>query len=94
MKTTKLFYQPVVSLLIILVAVTGCAPATMETSITPSATILLPTETQTQRPTETPIPTDTATPFVPKATIKIASHSPLSGDQASGTDIMRGPNWL
>lgn len=68
---------------------TGCAPATLEASITPSITPAPPTSTPTPWPTETLVPTDTPTPFVPKATIKIASQSPLSGDQADwGTDIM------
>lgn len=43
------------------------------------------------RPTNTRVLTDTPTPFVPKATIKIAGQGPLSGDFASyGVDIMRG----
>jgi branched-chain amino acid transport system substrate-binding protein len=47
--------------------------------------------TETPVPTDTPLPTETPTPFVPKATIKIASQSPLSGDRAfRGIDIRRG----
>jgi branched-chain amino acid transport system substrate-binding protein len=57
-------------------------------TIAPSPTTR-PTETPV--PTSTPLPTETPTPFVPKATIKIASQGPLSGDRAGGgTEIMRG----
>lgn len=80
-------------LLIVLLGVTGCAPARVEASVTPTSTIAMPTASRTPTivPTETLIPTETVTPFVPKAIIKIASQSPLSGDLAvGGTDIMRG----
>jgi branched-chain amino acid transport system substrate-binding protein len=86
----------VVSLLLIgLIVVSGCAPApaTVQAFITPLATIGVPTasQTPTKLPTATLVPTETMTPFVPRATLKIASHSPLTGDQALiGTDIMRG----
>lgn len=92
MNASKFFYHSVASLLlVILLAVTGCAPAATEVPITPSATRIVPTVTQTTQPTETAVPTETATPFVPKATIKISSQSPFSGDLApGGTDIMRG----
>ncbi len=52
----------------------------------------LPTSTlqPTKPPTLTPIPTATDTPFVPKATLKIVSHSPLTGGYSRwGMDIMR-----
>ena len=77
----------------LLFSVTSCAPARTEAPATASATpvISTPSQTSTTLPTETLIPTDTPTPFVPKATIKIATQSPLSGDQAAqGIDIMRG----
>jgi len=90
---TFFHHRYVVFLLLItfVLSLTSCAPATIEAPMTPSATAVIPITTPTTRPTETRVPTDTPTPFVPKATIKIASHSPLSGDQAVfGTDIMRG----
>ena len=90
---TFFHHRYVVFLLLItfVLSLTSCAPATIEAPMTPSATTVIPTTTPTTQPTETPVPTDTPTPFVPKATIKIVSHSPLSGDQAvMGTDIMRG----
>jgi ABC-type branched-subunit amino acid transport system substrate-binding protein len=93
MKQPALFHSRSVLTLLVLLALdlTRCAPVPTEIPATPSATIVLPAATSTVPATETPIPTDTATPFVPQATIKIASHSPLSGDQAlMGTDIMRG----
>ena len=74
-------------------SLTGCTSASTEAPETPSITPVVPTASQTPTivPTETQSPTDTPIPFVPRATIKIASHSPLSGDQALvGTDIMRG----
>ena len=77
-----------ISLVLVL---TSCSPAATEAPAIPSATVAPSTATPTTQPTETLVPTETPTPFVPKATIKIASHSPLSGDQANfGTDIMRG----
>ncbi len=94
MKLERFFHRkPVILLLLITLffALIGCAPATTDTPATPAATVFPPTVTPTIPPTATSIPTDTPTPFIPKATIKIASHSPLSGDQAvMGTDIMRG----
>lgn len=95
MNTSKLSYNHsnVSLLLIVLVMMTSCAPATVEASLTPSATMVVPTASQTPTtvPTATLIPTETVTPFVPKAIIKIASQSPLSGDLVvGGTDIMRG----
>jgi branched-chain amino acid transport system substrate-binding protein len=99
MNAQKLFCpDSVVAALIIVLVVgsTSCGPGAVEPPVMFSPTVSLPGETPTTRPTETPvptttIPTETLTPFVPKATFKIASHSPLSGDQAIlGTDIMRG----
>jgi branched-chain amino acid transport system substrate-binding protein len=80
----------VILLIIQVLALISCtpAPATFETLPTPSATVILDTAIPTQLP-ETP--TLTATPFVPKAVIKIVSQSPLSGNQGIfGKDIMRG----
>jgi ABC-type branched-subunit amino acid transport system substrate-binding protein len=68
----------------------GCAPApaTVEATSTQSATRVLDTATPT-KPTK--VSSATPTPFVPKAVIKIVSHSPLSGNQAIfGRDILRG----
>ena len=96
MNISKLSYHRVVSLILGgLVFAGSCAPApaTVQVDMTSSATSVVPTASQTPTllPTATLVPTETATPFVPKATIKIASHSPLTGDQALvGTDIMRG----
>ena len=86
-------HNPVIllSLVILSLGFVSCMPAPTEVPATPSATVIIPTATPATLSTDTPIPTNTPTPFVPKATIKIASHSPLSGDQAVfGTDIMRG----
>ena len=80
----------VVILIIQVLALIGCTPvpATFETLPSPSATVVLDPAIPTQL-AETP--TITATTFVPKAVIKIASHSPLSGNQSIfGTDLMRG----
>ena len=68
----------------------GCAPApaTVEATLTQSATRVLDTATPT-KPTK--VSSATPTPFVPRAVIKIVSHSPLSGNQAIfGRDILRG----
>ncbi len=47
----------------------------------------------TEIPLPSPTPLPTATPFVPKATIKIAAHFPLSGEyEATGTDLLRATN--
>jgi len=79
-----------VLLIIQLLALIGCtpAPATFETLPTPAGTVVL----ETTIPTELPeTPTLSATPFVPKAVIKIVSHGPLSGNQGIfGKDMMRG----
>jgi len=77
-------------LIIQVLALIGCTPvpATFETLPSPSATVVIDPAIPTQL-AETP--TITATTFVPKAVIKIASHSPLSGNQSIfGTDLMRG----
>lgn len=49
---------------------------------TPSATTEPPPPPPTAIPTDTPVPTPTETPFVPKATIKIAFNGPLTGEFA------------
>jgi branched-chain amino acid transport system substrate-binding protein len=79
----------------------ACAPAATPAP-SPTATVPIPTATPTTpptatttptptaMPTETPVPTPTETPFVPKATIRIVSHTPLSGAMSEwGTDVMR-----
>lgn len=90
--------KPAVSILLIALTLvmTGCGSGITEIPAAPSATLAQPTAPPTTPPTDTPIPTDTPTPtdsptpFVPKATIKIASQSPLSVQFANfGTDIMR-----
>ena len=97
MNTGKHILAPALVCVLILSA---CAPAvsTPETEVpASSATVGIPTATPLTRPTatriptNTPVPTETPTPFVPKATIKIASHSPLTGGLSNlGTDIRRG----
>lgn len=84
-------------LVVLTLFVTGCGGGRTESPAVPSATAAQPTvpptkpPTDTPTPTDTPIPTETPTPFVPKATIKIASQSPLSVQYADlGTDIKRG----
>jgi branched-chain amino acid transport system substrate-binding protein len=81
------------ALILLLVLMVGC---TTEPAIVPTASPA-PTMTASSIPptatiTPSPIPpTATLTPFVPKATIKIASQSPLSVQFVDlGTDIMRG----
>jgi branched-chain amino acid transport system substrate-binding protein len=72
-----------------MLALIGCVPAAQTIESPPSATSRPPTATSTIQPTRTS--TVTAIPFVPKAVIKIASHSPLSGNQSVfGVDMMRG----
>lgn len=74
--------------------VPGCAPAATAlptvapTAIPSVAPSVAPTTAPTAAPT--PIPTLTPTSFVPKATIKIFVHVPMSGQFAEiGTDIER-----
>jgi len=63
----------------------GCGTAPTPIPI-PTLTPIQPTSTPI--PTETPIPTATHTPFVPKATLKIAVHVPMTGNMGSlGTDM-------
>lgn len=78
---------------IILVLAFGCSTASTEIEIPlPTATgSPAPAPTLTAQPIETQIPAPTLTPFVPKAIIKIFSHTPLSGSQVEeGQDIFRG----
>ena len=76
----------------ILIFALGCGPATEIVIIFPTATSSLtpiPDPTESEIPTFTPAPS--ATPLLPAAVIKIFSHSPLSGDQATfGQDILHG----
>ncbi|MGZ9224231.1 MAG: branched-chain amino acid ABC transporter substrate-binding protein [Anaerolineales bacterium] len=89
--TPRRVYESAIPLLLIamMLALSGCAPATvtMEAPPTPSVTVSTPSATSTTQPTNTPKPTS----FVPKAVIKIVSHGPLSGNQGIfGTDMLRG----
>lgn len=78
------------SFLALVLGLAGCATPAREAQPTTSATAVLPTATPAAPPTDTPVPTQSPTPFVPKATVKIASHGPLSGQLAvAGTDLMR-----
>jgi branched-chain amino acid transport system substrate-binding protein len=76
---------------IVLIFAFGCGPRpTPIVIIFPTATNTA-TEAPVVLPTETPTPAVTATPFVPKAVIRIFAHLPLSGDGiAAGTDMLRG----
>jgi branched-chain amino acid transport system substrate-binding protein len=93
----KSFWSIFLAFVLLTVLVSGCTPAAtavppavIPTGI-PSPTSIPPTLTPEPSATATTIPTATATPFVPKATIKIVSQSPLSGDQsAAGISIQRG----
>lgn len=83
------------SIILVCILILGACTSAVGTPETPTpaptVTGVPPTVTLTRVPTETRIPTQTSTPFVPKATIKIASHSPLTGQYSDmGTDVMRG----
>jgi branched-chain amino acid transport system substrate-binding protein len=79
-------------LIFLLPYVAGCGPsATQPPTGTPTN---LPAELPTAAATETPVPSltsvPTQTPFIPKATIKIVAHLPLSGEQSdAGTDLQQ-----
>lgn len=82
------------TIILLLALLFGCSPkplatpAPIATTVTSTSSPIHPTATFT--PTPLP-PTGTLTPFVPKATIKIASQSPLSNQFVDvGTDIMHG----
>ncbi len=73
--------------MILVTSLIGCAPVPTEVPETLSP--ILFTATPNTPPNETLMPLSTETPFVTKATIKIAVHVPLSGVQAIfGTDIL------
>ena len=79
---------------IILISALGCGPAATPIIINLPTTTPAPGEA-TQPPATpflpTGIPSVTPTTFVPRATVKIFSHGPLTGEQAAiGTDILRG----
>jgi branched-chain amino acid transport system substrate-binding protein len=83
----------VISISSLLLGACGQAPIepTPVPEVIPTTISTLPPEpTTAPTPTETPtlIPSPTQTPFVPKATIKIVSQSPLS--DSWGTDLVRG----
>jgi len=76
---------------IILILAFGCS--TKEITITVLTATSSPIPTIQPQSTETQIPTvtQTLTPFVPRAVVKIVSHVPLSGNQAVfGQDILHG----
>jgi len=85
---------------VILVLVFGCGPAPTEVvislatatgSTSPTGSPVPVIATPPAQSTETQVPALTATPFVPKAVIKIFSHVPLSVSRESqGQDILRG----
>lgn len=99
MNIQKATYQRTLVLFLLIIPtliLAGCSSGVTEIPVILSATDSGPSvpptkiSTNTSAPTETPIPTETPTPFVPKATIKIASQSPLSVQYTEwGTDIMR-----
>lgn len=78
---------------ILLTSLIGCAPATPIVVTLPTVQAVVPTETTTiptNAPTETPTLIPTETPFIPKATIKIALHVPLSGGGSrDGAEMVR-----
>src|SRR5512142_1497612 len=92
MATRSLFPRSMLRATILLVLVSqsllGCAPPATRASPTSPVPSTVPTDTQGA--ISTAVPTTTPTPFVPKATVKVAVHVPLSGpDAAAGTDIQR-----
>jgi branched-chain amino acid transport system substrate-binding protein len=99
MKSVRCISKTPVGLLLLVILIffmTSCGNG-QEVPAPPSATVEVPTALPTTRPSETPVPTntplptETSTPFVPKATIKIFSQGPLSGDLSpGGRDVMRG----
>lgn len=89
--------RAVTIVIICMLILTACAPV----AVTPETQVPVPAITSSPIPatftlTPSPLPPTatmipSSTPFVPKATIKIASQSPLSVQYADlGTDIMRG----
>jgi len=68
----------------------GCAPTPTEMPLEIRSTVATPSKTPTIPATVTLVSTATQTPFVPRATIKVAVHVPLSGEQSIfGTDMLR-----
>ncbi|MBI5951075.1 MAG: branched-chain amino acid ABC transporter substrate-binding protein [Chloroflexi bacterium] len=83
---SKSFCSLFTLLLLASLVLTGCGTAATPIPI-PTLTPIQPTSTPV--PTETPVPTPTNTPFVPKATFKIAVHVPMTGGMSmSGMDIV------
>jgi branched-chain amino acid transport system substrate-binding protein len=83
--------------LILIAALTACGSSPTQTADQATANVVqtgiaatlqgLPTHTEI--PTETVIPTPSNTPFVPKATIRIANQGPLTGDLSNyGADVL------
>jgi branched-chain amino acid transport system substrate-binding protein len=60
----------------------GCSASPTQPAPTSPATEVPPSAVPSPLPSVTPAPPPTPTPFVPKATIKIASNGPMSGDLA------------
>jgi branched-chain amino acid transport system substrate-binding protein len=94
MMAIKVLHQKLITALMLsslIIGLTGCAPAATVAPPTQSATAVVLSDISTARPTETPIRTPSQTPFVPKATIKIVAHLPLTGSQStSATDVEFG----
>ena len=82
---------PIIFIIILTTSLFGCAPATPIVVIVPTNTAVIPNATPTNLPPpETAIPAPTQTAFVPKATLKLVVHVPLSAGQTRvGTDIVR-----
>ena len=91
----RVLFKRQLSLILILLLAAGCTSAPTAVPVIP-ATVTSSPIPNTATFTASPLPptatqTPSATAFVPKATIKIFSLSPLSGSfEAAGTDIRRG----
>ncbi len=69
----------------------ACASGPTEVPAGRTPTLAPPLPTSTPQPTDTATPTSSPTPFVPKATVRIASIGPLTGQFAdAGKGLMRG----
>lgn len=84
-------------LILTFILMAGCSAESTQDSASPTESAMISSPAPTTATfTPSPLPptetlTPSPTPFVPKATIKIASQSPLSVQFANfGTDIMRG----
>lgn len=85
-------------LLAVILLCSWLIPACQPAQIPQDSPATIPPPTKTASPTDIPLPTNTPvpptatnTPFVPKATLKIAVAMPLTGNFGSwGTDLYRG----